>query len=102
MNRVYLLVYADSLWDRESVKSWADTSPLVETWRYDLPNCFYLVSDATAADLSRDLRERLSSQGRFLITEVAENRQGALPTDSWYFLNRKKTRKPLLTVEQEA
>jgi hypothetical protein len=93
MRKVYLLIYNDSVGPRELVKLWADSSPLVKTWRYDLPHCFYLVSEASAEELSANLRATLGTGGRFLITEISENRQGWLPADTWYLL-RNKTIKP--------
>lgn len=93
MRRAYLLVYSDLLGSRETIKAWADQSPLVKTWRYDLPHCFYLISDATASELDGDLEGFLGKRGRYLITEIDENRQGRLPADTWYLLRNKFHRK---------
>jgi len=92
MRKLYLLIYNDFMGDRELLKRWADNSSIVITWRYDLPHCFYLVSEASASELSEDLKSILGAKGKFLITEVSENRQGWLPADTWYFLRNKKTK----------
>lgn len=92
MKKVYLLVYNDALGDRELIKSWANVSERVITWRYDLPHCFYLVSEATAAELSDDLKRLLDTTGRFLVTELSVNREGWLPADTWYFFQNKKVK----------
>ena len=93
MKKVYLLIYNDFIRSRELVKELANSSDHVITWRYDLPHCFYLVSEATAAVLSADLRAFMGTNGRFLITEISENRQGRLPADTWFFI-RNKAAKP--------
>lgn len=90
MRRAYLLVYSDLVGTRASIKSWANESPLVVTWRYDLPHSFYLISDSSAQELAASLRSRAGNRGRFLITEVSENKQGWLPSGAWYLLKNKK------------
>lgn len=92
MPKLYLLIYSDLTGTRERIKQWADACPLVSTWRYDLPHCFYLVSTSTAAELSEDLRVKTGNAGRHLIIEASENRQGWLPADTWYFLRNKKAK----------
>ena len=78
--------------DRQAVKVWANESPLVLTWRYDLPNTFYLVSEASAAELYADFAQGSRKSWRCLVTEVSENRQGRLPMDTWYFLRNKRSK----------
>jgi hypothetical protein len=92
MNKVYLLIYNDMMGSRDLIKQWANSSDLVVNWRYDLPHCFYLVSEATAAELSAGLRAFFGNSGRFIITELSENRQGWLPADTWYFLRNMKSK----------
>ena len=93
MKRAYLLVYNDLVGFRSHIKNWADSSSLVTTWRSDLPHCFYLVSEASAAELCEDLRSRLGRNGRFLFAEVSENRQGFLPEATWYLLRNKQLKR---------
>jgi hypothetical protein len=92
MRRAYLLVYSDSTGTRDSIKAWANSDPLVLTWRYDLPHAFYLISESTAQELSSSLRSHTGSQGRFLISEIGDNRNGWLPPDTWYLLKNKKNK----------
>ncbi len=89
MTRVYLLIY-NNLLESSLIKEWANRSELVTTWRTDLPNCFYLVSEASARALSNELRARTGKQGRYLISEVSENRQGFLPPETWYLFKNKQ------------
>ena len=94
MAKLYMLVYSDAAGSREEIKSWADKSPLIRTWRYDLPHCIYLVSDVeTAAELNEDFKGKVGTKGRHLFVEVNDNRQGWLTSDTWYFM-RHKTPKP--------
>ena len=74
--KAYVLIYSDQIGSRNAVKDWADNSKLVITWRYDLPHCFYLISTSTAIELANELRAATGNTGRFLITEVSENRYG--------------------------
>ncbi len=89
--KAYLLVYSDVFVAREQMKEWANSEPAVITWRYDLPNSFYLISEKSAQELSDSLMKRFGKI-RFLITEVSGNRQGYLPKDSWYLFRNKKLR----------
>lgn len=90
MNKAYLLVYADSLGTREEVTSCVDSIPEVETWRYDMPNCFYLVSAYDSVDIARAIRKYFGNRGRFLVTELTDNKFGWLPSKTWYLLRHKR------------
>ena len=89
MRKSYILIYNDSVGSRKQVKEWANTSALVITWRFDLPNCFYLISQNSSEELGNSLREKMGS-GRFLITETNDNRYGWLPQESWYLMRHRK------------
>jgi hypothetical protein len=87
--KAYLLIYSGASITREQVKNWANSETAVITWRYDLPNSFYLISEKSAQELSNSLMNRIG-KARFLITEVSANRQGYLPKDTWYLFRNKK------------
>ena len=75
---------------RDAVKNALNSSPLVKNWRYDLPNSFYIVSQASAQELFEDISPRISGKKRLLIVEISSaNKQGLLPKDTWTFLNKK-------------
>jgi len=93
MKRAYLLVYNPLQFSRSVIKDWANGSYLISMWRYDLPHCIYLVSEASAAELAADFEAIVGALGRYLITEIADNRQGRLTAESWYLFRHKK-RKP--------
>src|SRR5438552_14171145 len=95
MKKSYVLIYGNaphsgSFLARAAIREWANKSPLVETWRTELPNCFYLVSEASANDLAIDLRNNVRTLRNFLIIEASENRQGWLSKETWYLLRHKK------------
>jgi len=89
MRKTYLLIYSDAAGTREQVKAWANSTPLVLIWRYDLPNCFYLVSERSARELATSFRENISGTQRFLIAEVTDDREGWLPKETWHLLRNK-------------
>ncbi len=86
--KAYLLSYANSLGTREEVKAAIHTMGGVKTWRYDMPNSFYILSDKTAEELGRLLRAARGDKGRFIMVEIGANKFGWLPPDAWRFLKR--------------
>lgn len=92
MRKSYVLIYSARDLTHEEVKAWADASPLVITWRYEMPKCIFLVSEKSAQELGKDFEKKFPPPGRYLITEVPSNCQGRLTTEGWYFLDRKKAK----------
>lgn len=94
--KLYILVYSHiSFGNRDFVSGWiSENSELIKGWRYDLPNSIYFHSDKSANDLARSLKEYKvkknidSNIGRFLITEIIQNRQGHLPRETWDFFKK--------------
>lgn len=89
MRLAYLLLYNDEFGDRATVKKVVDESSLIITWRFDMPNAFYLISNHTAKEISQDLHQKLPT-GRFIVLECTSNSYGWLSSDSWYLLQNKK------------
>lgn len=90
MIRAYLLVYTDSLGTREEVKDCVDSINEVITWRFDMPYCFYLVSEYDSDDIADAIRDFFRNKGRFLVAEASDNRSGWLPSRTWYLLRHKR------------
>lgn len=87
MKKNYLFVYADSLGDRDAVKTIIDGIPQIVDWLYDIPNCFYLKSDSSANELVDLVKSKTQVKDPvFFITEIPLNRQGYLTKDVWNFL----------------
>lgn len=89
----YLFIYNDTVGTREMVQAVFDGMPIVSTWRYDMPNVFYIVSSSTAQELFEEFERKLPNQGRFIFAEYNGNAQGRLTEETWYLLNN-KTHKP--------
>ena len=88
MTRAYIMVHSEEFGTREVVKGYLNQIPEISHWRYDLPNCFYLISAASANVLADKLRN-MSNKGRFIVLEYTDNSQGWLTKQSWYLLNNK-------------
>lgn len=86
----FLFIYADDVGTRESLVEVLNDMRLVETWRYDMPNVFYLVSDADANTLAEQFEEKRGAEGRYLFIQCSSDRQGRLPSETWYLLHNKE------------
>jgi len=89
MRKAYLFVYGD-IGTREEVKAHLDGIPEILDWRYEMPNCFYLISEESADALARKIRKSTGERGRFIVSEITQNKQGWLPKDTWTLLNTKR------------
>ena len=92
MSKAYILVYDDKVGSRESVTDFLDKRPEIKTWRFDLPNTFYLISDQSAHDLAMVLQENLTMRQegkRFIIALLGDDIQGWLPRETWNFINQR-------------
>jgi hypothetical protein len=93
MRKAYLFVFSDGVGGKDAIRSWANEEPAVIHWRTDMPHSFYIVSEKSAAELSQSFLSFNGKKGRYMIVEVSDNRQGLLPSETWYLLRNKK-RKP--------
>lgn len=89
MKKAYLFAYNDRLGPREEVKEYIDTFDLISHWRYDLPNCFYLISESSAEEISERIAKYFGERGMFLVVEIGQNKQGRLLADAWHLVNEK-------------
>ncbi|WP_421920101.1 hypothetical protein [Marinifilum sp.] len=92
MRKAYLFVYSDNLGTRDEVKNCMDNIPEVYTWRYDMPNSFYIISEYSADEIARAINS-YTGKTRFIVSEITDNKQGWLSEDTWYLINN-KTHKP--------
>ena len=88
MKKAYLFVYNDDVGTRDEVKKTLSEMPEITHWRYDMPNCFYVISEASAKQLAEHLRQ-LKPNGMFIFTEMAGNEYGWLTSESWYLIQKK-------------
>ena len=90
MSRAYLLLYVGENLTTNDVKDWADQSPIVSYWRYDMPNSIYLLSESNVAELSADFRRVLGLRGPYIVVEVGSQVAGAMLPQTWAILHDKK------------
>lgn len=91
MRKLFLLVYNDEVGSRETIKKAIDECPLVITWRSDLPNSFYLISESKAKDIATALREA-TGKGKFVLAEVGSDYWGWNTPETWYLFANKKNK----------
>ena len=89
MKKSYVFVYSDTVGTREEVKNVLNKMSLVDTWRYDMPNAFYIISSASAQQIAKQFESINGTKGRFIVLEHTRNSQGRLPKDTWFLLNNK-------------
>lgn len=89
MKRVYLLVHASATATHDKMKTILNSMQEIVTWRTDIANCFYIVSEESAVVLANALRKRVGQTGRFIISEITDNRYGWLSPDSWFLIDNK-------------
>lgn len=98
MRRAYLLVYNHGFGTRQEVKNLLNHIPEVVNWRYESPNCFFLVADADANQLADEFMQFAEGEENalFLVTEYAPDKsQGLLTKEAWSLLNDKRTTRAL-------
>jgi hypothetical protein len=92
--KAYILVYSDSLGTRDEVKECLNKMSEVKYWRYDMPYSFYIISNADAKSIATNLRQLRGNKGRFIITELNENKHGWLTKESWFLIANKRYMPP--------
>ena len=87
----YVFVYANALGTREELIDFFNQLPGIAAWRYEIPNCFYIVADLTAEQLAHGANGRFGGRGYFLYVQYNFlNSEGWLPQPSWSILNEQK------------
>ncbi len=90
MRKSYLFIYNTNVGFRDKIKKIIDQMTTVITWRYDMPNMFYIISENSAHEIAKEFESHNGTKGRFLILEFQGNAQGRLLPESWYLLRNKK------------
>jgi hypothetical protein len=89
MRKAYLIVFNTSFADLKAITDTLNVCHTVITWRYDLSNAIYVVSEESANAIAKELETHLGSRGRYIVLEYTDNSQGRLTAESWYLLNKK-------------
>ena len=90
MRKAYLFIYDATVGTRATLKDTFDKMTNVLTWRFDLPNCFYIVSESSAEELYQEFSSIKGTTGRFMFIEASANRQGRMLSDTWHLLRHKQ------------
>lgn len=90
MRKAYLFLYDADVGTRERMKDVLSSMGRINTWRFDLPNCFYVISDFTAQQLYDEFSSINGTNGRFMFIEASSNRQGQMVPDTWHLLTHKR------------
>ena len=92
MKKSYLFVYSNNTGTRDEVKNIINSMTEIEKWRYDIPNCFYLISEYTAQQIAEKFKSLTSNEVNisFLITEIDNNYWGWLSEESWSVIRNKE------------
>lgn len=92
MRKAYLFIYDNNVGTREKLQDIFNQMGKVLTWRFDIPNCFYIVSEHSAQQLYEEFVSMNGINGRFMFIEATTNRQGQMLADTWFFLTNKKVK----------
>lgn len=83
----YLFVYDNSLGTRQRIVDVLSSISEVRHWRYDMPNSFYIDSEASAEALTNKIRNLCGGNGRCIMVKL-NSFYGWLPDKTWAFLHR--------------
>ena len=97
----YLFAFGDKLGSQEQVEDILDNVEIVDDWRSDFPNVYYIRSDAQAEDLAIHVKRlaekrvgKRAAKARYIIVEITENSNGYLDGDCWQFIAGRGNPKP--------
>lgn len=91
MKKAYLFVYNPTLGNREEVKGFVESCKLIKAWRYELESTFFIISEASANEICKEVHEYFGKgKSKFIISEIPDNKQGWLAKRSWSVINEKK------------
>ena len=89
MTRSYVMLCDDSFWTLTEAVKWADQSRLVSHWRHDMLGCLYILSGASATELSKDFQQTMGRKGPFIFVQVADEIAGVMLPETLSILHDK-------------
>lgn len=94
MKKVFLFVHNAGTEKRDYLARVLDQIPEIDTWRYDMTNCFYLVSESDATTIGSRIREKTTTAlgaaaARFIVAEIGDY-WGYATEETWYLLANKR------------
>jgi hypothetical protein len=94
MKKCYLLAHSSAAASHAQMKTILNTIDEVVHWRSEMACVFFVVSEKSASDLTKLIRAQSGDKGRFIISEITQNRNGWITKDSWYMINNKELKPP--------
>jgi hypothetical protein len=95
MKKAYILAFSETVGKQEQVAAVLNQmSGIISTWRYDLPNAFYLISESDAKTIATRFNELLGAKvgPRFIVSEITTNAFGWLTPESWQLIQQKEVK----------
>lgn len=86
----YIIVFSDSVGDKDKVKEFVDSRPEFTSWYLCMSNAIFVRASKTADQISDIFRELTNDSGRFLILDVDTDRNGWLPKKAWKFMKNEE------------
>lgn len=87
-----LFIFNGDFGSRSQAISIIKQIPTIVGWRCDMPNAIYLKSESSPQELCDEIRA-FNGQGKFLVIEITNNRQGYLTKETWDFLRNNSMEK---------
>ncbi|MBL0592640.1 hypothetical protein [Aeromonas veronii] len=84
----FIFIFNGGADEREKLVKILDQLPEVNTWRYDMLSCIYILSDHTAKEIQEAIKQHYPSIGRHMITSLGNEYWGELTGESWHFLEK--------------
>jgi hypothetical protein len=94
MKKCYILAHNAAAASHEQMSTVLNSLKEVSIWKSEIPSVFFIVSENSAAELTKLVRAQTGDKGRFLISEITANRNGWITADSWHLINNKTFKTP--------
>lgn len=91
MLKPYVLIFNPEVCPRQTILDYLDTLPIVKHWYAFLSSAVFIISDASAHDLTDQLVGHVNGSF-FFVSEVPKGvNNGRLPKAAWDFINLPKS-----------
>lgn len=92
MKKTYIFSHSNNFGTHEEIVEFIGECGFIHTWRRELPNTYFIVSEANANDIASKIMQHFSNNdgAAFLVAELNDNSQGLLHERSWSIINEQK------------
>ena len=92
--RSYLFAHSSKLGASDEIKKFLSKNTLIDGWRTEINNVYFIVSSYNATEISSRIQRRFKeSDATFIVSEFSDNSQGWLSERAWELLEYKGERK---------